>query len=68
MEILNLDNFYQLQKVLLVKQDRNSIEFRFCYINESKFELLKKIMKTSVVKLNFITHLNKKDFKGNKFQ
>jgi hypothetical protein len=36
-KILNLDNFYQLQKVLLVKQDRNSKFLDFwLYQNESK--------------------------------
>ena len=41
----------------------------FGYINESKFELLKKDYENLSGKIkNFITYLNKKDFKGNKFQ
>lgn len=41
----------------------------FGCINESKFELLKKDYENLSGKIkNFITYLNKKDFKGNKFQ
>ena len=41
----------------------------FGQINESKFELLKKDYENLSGKIkNFITYLNKKDFKGNKFQ
>ena len=43
--------------------------FDFAYIEESKFELLKKDHENLSGKIkNFITYLNKKDFKGNKFQ
>ncbi|MGK0295849.1 MAG: four helix bundle protein [Ulvibacter sp.] len=43
--------------------------FDFGYINETKFELLKKDYENLSGKVkNFITYLNKKDFKGNKFQ
>jgi four helix bundle protein len=43
--------------------------FDFGYINEPKFELLKKDYENLSGKIkNFITYLNKKDFKGNKFQ
>ena len=43
--------------------------FDFDYINEQKFELLKKDYENISGKIkNFITYLNKKDFKGNKFQ
>ncbi|MBC5862050.1 four helix bundle protein [Flavobacterium turcicum] len=43
--------------------------YDFGYINESKFELLKKDYENLSGKIkNFITYLNKKDFKGNKFQ
>ncbi len=43
--------------------------FDFSYINENKFELLKKDYENLSGKIkNFITYLNKKDFKGNKFQ
>lgn len=43
--------------------------FDFDYINEQKFELLKKDYENLSGKIkNFITYLNKKDFKGNKFQ
>jgi four helix bundle protein len=43
--------------------------FDFGYINENKFELLKKDYENLSGKVkNFITYLNKKDFKGNKFQ
>ena len=43
--------------------------FDFGYINEPKFELLKKDYEDLSGKIkNFITYLNKKDFKGNKFQ
>ncbi|NRT12338.1 four helix bundle protein [Flavobacterium sp. 14A] len=43
--------------------------FDFAYIEESKFELLKKDYENLSGKIkNFITYLNKKDFKGNKFQ
>lgn len=41
----------------------------FDYINEQKFELLKKDYENLSGKIkNFINYLNKKDFKGNKFQ
>ena len=43
--------------------------FDFGYINEPKFELLKKDYENLSGKIkNFITYLNKKDFKGNKFK
>ncbi len=43
--------------------------FDFGYISEQKFELLKKDYENLSGKIkNFITYLNKKDFKGNKFQ
>ncbi|MGZ9677138.1 four helix bundle protein [Flavobacterium sp. GNP001] len=43
--------------------------YDFGYINESKDELLKKDYENLSGKIkNFITYLNKKDFKGNKFQ
>ena len=43
--------------------------FDFGYIDEQKFELLKKDYENLNGKIkNFITYLNKKDFKGNKFQ
>ena len=43
--------------------------FDFDYINEQKFEFLKKDYENLSGKIkNFITYLNKKDFKGNKFQ
>ena len=43
--------------------------FDFDYINEQKFEILKKDYENLSGKIkNFITYLNKKDFKGNKFQ
>jgi four helix bundle protein len=43
--------------------------FDFDYINEQKLELLKKDYENLSGKIkNFITYLNKKDFKGNKFQ
>jgi four helix bundle protein len=43
--------------------------FDFGYVNEAKFELLKKDYENLSGKIkNFITYLNKKDFKGNKFQ
>jgi four helix bundle protein len=43
--------------------------FDFEYIDEQKFELLKKDYENLSGKIkNFITYLNKKDFKGNKFQ
>ena len=43
--------------------------FDFEYISEQKFELLKKDYENLSGKIkNFITYLNKKDFKGNKFQ
>jgi four helix bundle protein len=43
--------------------------FDFGYINETRFELLKKDYENLSGKVkNFITYLNKKDFKGNKFQ
>lgn len=43
--------------------------FDFNYIDEQKFELLKKDYENLSGKIkNFITYLNKKDFKGNKFQ
>ena len=43
--------------------------FDFGYIDEQKFELLKKDYENLSGKIkNFITYLNKKDFKGNKFQ
>ncbi|RXM46345.1 four helix bundle protein [Flavobacterium sp. YO64] len=43
--------------------------FDFEYISEEKFEALKKDYENLSGKLkNFITYLNKKDFKGNKFQ
>ena len=43
--------------------------FDFDYINEQKFELLKKDYENLSGKIkNFITYLNKKDLKGNKFQ
>ena len=41
----------------------------FDYIDEQKFEILKKDYENLSGKIkNFITYLNKKDFKGNKFQ
>lgn len=41
----------------------------FEYISEEKFEALKKDYENLSGKIkNFITYLNKKDFKGNKFQ
>ncbi|MEO7976683.1 four helix bundle protein [Flavobacterium sp.] len=43
--------------------------FDFEYISEQKFEILKTDYENLSGKLkNFITYLNKKDFKGNKFQ
>ena len=43
--------------------------FDFEYISEEKFENLKKDYENLSGKIkNFITYLNKKDFKGNKFQ
>jgi len=43
--------------------------FDFEYISEQKFEVLKKDYENLSGKIkNFITYLNKKDFKGNKFQ
>ena len=43
--------------------------FDFDYINEQRFEILKKDYENLSGKIkNFITYLNKKDFKGNKFQ
>ncbi|WP_029271511.1 four helix bundle protein [Flavobacterium sp. KJJ] len=43
--------------------------FDFDYISEEKFEALKKDYENLSGKIkNFITYLNKKDFKGNKFQ
>ncbi|KRD11207.1 four helix bundle protein [Flavobacterium sp. Root901] len=43
--------------------------FDFEYISEEKFEALKKDYENLSGKIkNFITYLNKKDFKGNKFQ
>ena len=43
--------------------------FDFEYISEQKFEVLKTDYENLSGKLkNFITYLNKKDFKGNKFQ
>jgi len=43
--------------------------FDFGYINVTRFELLKKDYENLSGKVkNFITYLNKKDFKGNKFQ
>lgn len=43
--------------------------FDFGYIDEQKFEQLKKDYENLSGKIkNFITYLNKKDFKGNKFQ
>ncbi|MET0944936.1 MAG: four helix bundle protein, partial [Flavobacterium sp.] len=43
--------------------------FDFEYISEQKFEVLKTDYKNLSGKIkNFITYLNKKDFKGNKFQ
>lgn len=43
--------------------------FDFEYISEEKFEVLKKDYENLSGKIkNFITYLNKKDFKGNKFQ
>ncbi|TDW50044.1 four helix bundle protein [Flavobacterium sp. 270] len=43
--------------------------FDFEYISEEKFETLKKDYENLSGKIkNFITYLNKKDFKGNKFQ
>ncbi|MFD2942573.1 four helix bundle protein [Flavobacterium notoginsengisoli] len=42
--------------------------FDFEYISEEKFEALKKDYENLSGKIkNFITYLNKKDFKGNKF-
>lgn len=41
----------------------------FGYIDETQFELLKRDYENLSGKVkNFITYLNKKDFKGNKFQ
>ena len=43
--------------------------YDFEYIDENKFDLLKKDYENLSGKIkNFITYLNKKDFKGNKFQ
>ena len=43
--------------------------FDFEYISEQKFEVLKKDYENLSGKIkNFITYLNKKEFKGNKFQ
>ncbi|SEN61008.1 four helix bundle protein [Flavobacterium sp. CF108] len=43
--------------------------FDFEYISEQKFEVLKKDYENLSGKIkNFISYLNKKDFKGNKFQ
>ncbi|WP_417942941.1 four helix bundle protein [Flavobacterium sp. RS13.1] len=43
--------------------------FDFEYISEEKFEALKKDYENLSGKIkNFIAYLNKKDFKGNKFQ
>ncbi|MCW2118033.1 four helix bundle protein [Flavobacterium sp. 7A] len=43
--------------------------YDFEYIDENRFELLKKDYENLSGKIkNFITYLNKKDFKGNKFQ
>nr|WP_294930352.1 four helix bundle protein [uncultured Flavobacterium sp.] len=43
--------------------------FDFEYISEQKFEALKKDYENLSGKIkNFITYLNKKEFKGNKFQ
>lgn len=43
--------------------------FDFEYISEHKFEVLKTDYENLSGKIkNFITYLNKKDFKGNKFQ
>jgi four helix bundle protein len=43
--------------------------FDFEYISEQKFEFLKTDYENLSGKIkNFITYLNKKDFKGNKFQ
>ncbi|WP_281227424.1 four helix bundle protein [Flavobacterium aquiphilum] len=43
--------------------------FDFEYISEQRFEILKKDYENLSGKIkNFITYLNKKDFKGNKFQ
>ncbi len=43
--------------------------FDFEYISEQKFEVLKTDYENLSGKIkNFITYLNKKDFKGNKFQ
>lgn len=43
--------------------------FDFDYIDEQRFELLKKDYENLSGKIkNFITYLNKKDYKGNKFQ
>jgi four helix bundle protein len=43
--------------------------FDYGYISEDKFESMKVDYENLSVKIkNFITYLNKKDFKGNKFQ
>ena len=43
--------------------------YDFGYIDEAQFEILKKDYENLSGKIkNFITYLNKKDFKGNKFQ
>jgi four helix bundle protein len=43
--------------------------FDFEYISEQKFEVLKRDYENLSGKIkNFITYLNRKDFKGNKFQ
>ena len=43
--------------------------YDFEYIDENRFDLLKKDYENLSGKIkNFITYLNKKDFKGNKFQ
>ena len=43
--------------------------YDFEYIDENKFDLLRKDYENLSGKIkNFITYLNKKDFKGNKFQ
>jgi hypothetical protein len=69
MVISNFVNFYPLQKVLLIKLVPQLYRvFDNNYINEEKLKyLVFEYEKLSIKIHNFITYLNKKDFKGTKF-